>query len=884
MSKLERQLGLTSVVAISLSTMLGSGLFVLPGLAAAKTGPSVWMAYLFAGLCVLPAALSKAELATAMPTSGGTYVYLDRAFGPLVGTISGIGLWLSLLLKSAFALFGFSYYLSVLADVPVLTTSLSALALIVALNIRGVRGVSRVQSVTIAISIAGLVAVFLLALGPYDSARLEPMFTEGGAGFLAAAAFVFVSYAGVTKVAAFAEEVKNPERNLPVGMILSLGIAMLLYAGVTLVLVANVDLVVLATDNHPIYTLAETVAGPIAGIAAVVIGFLTLVSMANGGLLAASRFPFAMSRDDLLPSVISQLHERYLTPVPAIVLSGATVAVALVLFDIERIAKLASAFLIMLYMAENIAVIVLREAGAKWYKPTYRSPLYPWMQVFGILACVLLLVVIGPLAAIASAAVALPGAVLYLLYGRARTERRGVIGLRGRRRELLRAPSSEMRAVADPTSDADIVVALFGTQRSPEGLVEHASALSQGGTIHVVYLTELPEQVSLEVVKDDPVVESVRRRVEAMAQEQQLPIVFEAIATRDIIHTIHDLSNRVHCKWLVIEWTGRSAERFTFGNPLGWLKENLSANLAIFHDAGIRYIRKILVLTEPGPHDALVARTADLFANLHGANLTFVRFVPDDAPLTRVQAEADYLDQVRQLCESPSETLILRGRDEVKAIGRASAAFDLLITAEKPHKSMLLRMVGGGRDKLTAAAACSVLRLQTPRVEIHSALEQTAAPRAAPPLVELLDRNCVSARVDQTKKEALFVHFATTFAEHVPEVEKSDVLAQLHERERTQNTAVGHGVALPHATVDAADRTYLGVFTTAAPIDYGAPDGEGVDVFFVTIGPASERQTHLYLLADVSKLALKTSLLYQLRKAEDSEGIVAAIEQSLQES
>ena len=114
-------------------------------------------------------------------------------------------------------------------------------------------------------------------------------------------------------------------------------------------------------------------------------------------------------------------------------------------------------------------------------------------------------------------------------------------------------------------------------------------------------------------------------------------------------------------------------------------------------------------------------------------------------------------------------------------------------------------------------------------------------------------------------------------------LEASDILAHLNERERTQNTAVGLGVALPHATVDTADRTYLGVFTTAAPIDYSAPDGEGVDVFFATIGPSSERQTHLYLLADVSKLVLKTSLLYQLRKAEDTDRIVAAIEESLRE-
>ena len=106
MKKLDRSLGLGAVVAISISAMLGSGIFVLPGLAINLTGPSTWMAYLLSALCVLPAALSKSELATAMPTSGGTYVYLERTFGPFAGTVAGLGLWLSLLLKSSFALVG----------------------------------------------------------------------------------------------------------------------------------------------------------------------------------------------------------------------------------------------------------------------------------------------------------------------------------------------------------------------------------------------------------------------------------------------------------------------------------------------------------------------------------------------------------------------------------------------------------------------------------------------------------------------------------------------------------------------------------------------------------------------------------------------------------
>ena len=157
MKVLERRLGLATVVAISMSAMIGSGLFVLPGLAVTLTGPSVWLAYLVAGLCVFPAALSKAELATAMPVSGGTYVYIDRTFGPLAGTIAGLALWLSLLLKSSFALVGFGAYLSVIADVPLRPVASLLLVGVLLLNIAGVRRVGAFQ--------LGVVALALIALG-----------------------------------------------------------------------------------------------------------------------------------------------------------------------------------------------------------------------------------------------------------------------------------------------------------------------------------------------------------------------------------------------------------------------------------------------------------------------------------------------------------------------------------------------------------------------------------------------------------------------------------------------------------------------------------------------------------------------------------------------
>ncbi|MEL0311691.1 MAG: amino acid permease, partial [Candidatus Poseidoniales archaeon] len=160
---LERKLGLFSVVILSLSAMLGSGLFVLPSLAMMELGGGevalggIWLAYLFAGLVILPGAISKSELASAMPSSGGAYVYIEKTFGPIIGTISGLGLWANFMLKSAFALLGFKAYLWVLQGIFGFSINLEIavmimLSLIVGINILGAKSIKKVQTPVVLIS------------------------------------------------------------------------------------------------------------------------------------------------------------------------------------------------------------------------------------------------------------------------------------------------------------------------------------------------------------------------------------------------------------------------------------------------------------------------------------------------------------------------------------------------------------------------------------------------------------------------------------------------------------------------------------------------------------------------------------------------------------
>ena len=143
--QLKRQIGLYAVFTVSIGAMIGSGIFVLPGLAFEVGGPAMIVAYMVAGLIVFPAALAQAEMATAMPRAGGAYLYIDMAMGPLMGTIAGFGVWFSLVFKSAFALVGLGFYVGLFTDIDLLIIGLAIGLGLLIFNLIGVKESGRVK-------------------------------------------------------------------------------------------------------------------------------------------------------------------------------------------------------------------------------------------------------------------------------------------------------------------------------------------------------------------------------------------------------------------------------------------------------------------------------------------------------------------------------------------------------------------------------------------------------------------------------------------------------------------------------------------------------------------------------------------------------------------
>lgn len=722
MKKLQRTLSLPGAIAVSIGGML-SGIFVLPGLAVGITGSSVWLAFLVAALCILPAVLSKSELATSMPKSGGTYVYIERAFGPLFGTISGLGLWLSLLLKSAFSLVGLSAYLYVLIEVDSSLTksiALFSLLLILLLNIFGVKKVEKTQLLIVSISVLSLVGLIIFGFGSFDSALTEPVFSKESSGFISAVAFLYISYAGVTKVAAVAGEIKNPEVNLPKTMLISLFLITVVYVLVAIVLVGNVEASLLVNDIKPIYTLSQTLGGDAFGYAAGIVGVLTLLSMANSGVLASSRFPFAMARDKMLPDFLGSVSAKFMTPVYSIIVTAFIIGLAIIYLDVEKIAKLASAFKVLMFISVNLAVIVLRETNAQWYNPSYKSPFYPYVQIFGVISGVVLLAYLGLLPLLSVLGVFIFGFITFLFYGR-KTNRKGVFSSYGIFSFLFRSGKGSVEEYGVDVSsgeenvvnkNAEIVVPLLGEETSPETLVEIASSIKDGVKLNAINLIEAPNQTFLEAVNThSPRSESIKRRILNIKPLNKTSLTYETVSTHNVSNSIENITGQRKCKWLVMGWEGRTRSGILIGNPIGWLLRNVNSSFALYKDNGVRSFEKIVLALRPGRQNKAFIKVAENICAFYGAELTLLNIVPSGASQDSINKVSDSSSKLISKTKCNSSLLVLESDNPLETITEQSANFDLLILGTPEKDNWLNVLFGGGRDKFVHNSVCSVLRL-----------------------------------------------------------------------------------------------------------------------------------------------------------------------------
>ncbi|MCK4817914.1 amino acid permease, partial [bacterium] len=395
--KLARDLGLGAALSVGVGTMIGAGIFVLPGIVAGKAGPAVLLSFIICGFISVLIALCMAELSTGMPYAGGGYLFMVRAYGPLIGTIMGWALWLSLVFASAFYMIGFGHYVSDALDVSPVMIALVVTALLGLLNFIGARKTGRTQTVIVAMLLFVLMVFVVRAVFSIEPERLTPFVPPeiGFSGVLIALPILFITFMGFAEISAISEEIRNPNRNLPLALVGSVVIVTIVYCAVVFCLLG------LRQYNDPsmanetvLMDLARNLMGKGGYILVLIGGILATVSSANASVMAASRISFAMGRDRLMPDWLNQIHSRFRTPYWSIAVTGGLTMLILVFLGghLVLLAEVAGFLSLILYSLIALACMIMRYAKLDWYKPSFRTPGYPLVPVLGLLGCIFVIV------------------------------------------------------------------------------------------------------------------------------------------------------------------------------------------------------------------------------------------------------------------------------------------------------------------------------------------------------------------------------------------------------------------------------------------------------------------------------------------------------------
>jgi len=285
------------------------------------------------------------------------------------------------------------------------------------LNSIGVKEAAKFQVSLVTGLLILMVLYIIFGFSKINTSHFYPLAPQGINPIFVTAGFIFISFGGLLKVASVSEEVKNPKKNIPLGMIVSVITVTIIYTLILIVTVGVLPAAKFSDSLTPIADAAKNIAGTPGFIIISIAALLAFITTANAGIMSASRYPLALSRDNLLPNAISKINKRFKTPVPSIFVTGLFIVLALQL-PLEMLVKAASVVILTAYVLTNLAVIILRESKLKNYRPSFKAPLYPWLQIFGIIVFSFFIIDLGLEAIEISLAFLLISVSSYLFYGK----------------------------------------------------------------------------------------------------------------------------------------------------------------------------------------------------------------------------------------------------------------------------------------------------------------------------------------------------------------------------------------------------------------------------------------------------------------------------------
>ncbi|HAA77626.1 TPA: amino acid transporter [Candidatus Latescibacteria bacterium] len=726
-----RDLGLFDASMIGIGAMIGAGIFVLTGIAAGEAGPAAILAFALNGVVTLLTAFAYAELSSSIPEAGGGYSFVKRAFPGPIGFLSGWMLWFAYTIACSLYALGFSSYFweffhkyfpafghavsAFIGDQAggILITVLIC-AFFVWLNARGAEVTGKAENViTIAKILVLMVFIYygLVQIGNEPeaaAANFTPFLPNGFAGITIAMGLTFIAFEGYDLIATVAEEIKEPEKNIPKATFISLGVTIVVYLLILFVALGAVHPEGIETwkflgeNGETAIVLAADSFMPSFGVATIVFGgLLSTMSALNATVLASSRVAFSMGRDRWLPESVATIHPTRRTPHVAIVLTGVILLAVALALPIEIVGSAASLMFLLTFTLVNLALVVLRRKLPANGATAYRVPLFPYVPLAAAVINMALAIYqfnFDPISWFVAIGWIALGLIAYTTYFQ-KAEKR---------------PPDVIEAVTPLPQSAYRVLVPVANPATVQQLLDLAGPVAQdrNGDVVATAVVKVPIQLPIHeglkyVERQMPNIDVARVYAESMG----CPLSTDVRVAHRVEEGILSAADQDRTDLILMGWKGyTSTSERIFGEVVDRTVHRSNSDIGVVKIRGEGKFERILLPTAGGPHAEFAAELLEPIVKATGAQVTACYVIPPDADRTQEEEAERWMSRtLRHVDLGDVEFRAIRSDSVANGIIKTASDYDLVVLGAAKTGLFQQLLFGEIPDRVGRYAESSVM-------------------------------------------------------------------------------------------------------------------------------------------------------------------------------
>lgn len=734
--ELSRDLGLLSVTMIGVGAMIGAGIFVLTGIAAGTAGPALILAFLLNGVVTLFTAMVYAELGSAIPEAGGGYLWVKEALPSVNGFLSGWMSWFAHSVAGSLYALGFGAYFGwLLSEFGVSLGFGEAflqkfLAVVIVLifiliNYKGASETGKAATV-VAVTKIAILGVFIISglytmfMKPGSMENFRNFMPEGWGGVFMAMGLTFIAFEGYEIIAQAGEEVKNPKKNIPRAVFLSLAIVIPIYVLVAFTAIGAVTPPAgmeawqyLGAQKELGLVEAARQFMPFGTVLLLIGGLISTMSALNATTFSSTRVSFAMGRDFNLPSLFRKVHPKNRTPYQALFVTGFLIIFMAVALPIEGVAIAADVMFVLLFLQVNVAVIIIRKKRGEELDYGYKMPFFPFVPIIGIVLKAFLAIYMfyfSPMGWFSAIIWIGIGAVVYYTYATAKEE--------VEKEKIAREETPEKYRIVVLIANPDDINPLMS--------IGAAVAKAQESEVIALHVVEVPYQTFLHAGKQ--FVDERMPLLERAAKEgekQGVKVRKKVIISHDVAQAVIDFAESAKSSLIVMGWTGRILKGRAGMSIHHRVMLKAPCDVSVVKPRNFRKIERILVPVGRGEH-AQRLRIAGRIAKSTGASITLLSVIPPEEDEKVRQRIGEIQDKADEICSMKTEKEIVVSGNTEDILVEKSSKFDLLVIG--PSEEWVLRgaLLGSLPDRIADSAKCTVLMVKHPELIAESWIQLIA--------------------------------------------------------------------------------------------------------------------------------------------------------------